>query len=288
MQFESGKDGVKKSKVETVEEFPRVVVDPVPLMANKPARSGLPWKALAIAVCVLVVFVLGFLASSVLRVERGVPPAVVVQPSSTTSHPGGISRRVSAPPYTILKSEGDHVKDIFFVRLREKATKSVLAELADEIRRKESTGKERTVIWLYLPQVDAFKTGPFGPPWALADFNPGLTLEVYGLNAEQEAELAAIPIPPGPDVVGRWIEDCNGGEGLYTIYRKSGVLYLQTVRSRTSEGIIREMVEAGYPTGRRFERNEASRAGDHYLVNSNGDLEVRDNQGLISVCKKVD
>ena len=166
-------------------------------------------------------------------------------------------------------------------------TKETLGTLAGEIRRKGAAGKERTVIWFYLPQVDAFK-GPYGAPWALADFNPGLKIDVYGLNAEQEAELASSPVPPGRDVVGRWIEDCNGGEGLYTIFRKDGSLYLETMGGRPRGGLITELREAGRPAGQRFERKEFSRAGDHYLINRKGDLEVRDDHGLISVCKKVE
>ena len=288
MQFESWEDAVRKAKAKTVEEFPDVVVDPDPVPStDKSARSGSVWKASAIALCVLVIFGLGFLVASVFTVGRGVRSADGVQSNSVAPDPGRIARSVSAPPYKILEFDGDHVKDIFFVRLREKVTKDALGGLADEIRRKGSTGKERTVFWFYLPQVDAFKEeGPFGAPWALADFNPGLKIDVYGFNAEEEAELVASPIPPGRDVIGRWLEDCNGGDGLYTIYREGGVLYLETKRSPRG-GLNKELVEVGYPAGQRFERKEFSRAGDHYLINRKGNLEVRDNQGLISACKKV-
>ena len=286
----SWEDAVKKAKAKAVEESPDVVADPDPdPSTGKSARSGSVWKASAIALCVLVVFSLGFLVASVFTVGRGVQPAVGVQSDSMAPDPGGIARSVSAPPYKILEFDGDHVKDVFFVRLREKVTtKDVLGGLADEIRRKGSPGKERTVIWFYLPVVDAFKEGgPFGAPWALADFNPELKIDVYGLNAEQEAELSASPIPPGWDVIGRWLEDCNGGEGLYTIYRTGGVLYLETMGGRPGGGLVKELVEVGYSAGKRFERKKISRAGDHYLINRKGDLEVRDNQGLISVCRKV-
>ena len=292
MQFETWEDAVKKAKAMTAEKSSDVVPDPdsVPPVLG-PARPRLPSKTSAIALCVLVVFAFGFLASLVFMTWPDDRPAVGVRPSSTTPEPGGISRTVSEPAYTILDFDGDRAnplrKDIYVVRLREKVAKDILRGLADEIRRKGSTAKERTIIWFYLPQVDAFKAGPFGAPWALADFDPGLKLEVYGLNAEQEAELAASPIPPGRHVVGRWIEDCNGGEGLYSIYRKDGVLYLETMGGRPTEGIITELTEAGLPAGRRFERKKVSGAGDHYLINHKGDLELRDNKGLISVCKKV-
>lgn len=179
MRFESWEDAVKKAKPKTTDGFPVVVSSPDPLQsAFRSARSGLVWRASAIGVFILVAFVLGFLASSFRSVGSGVRPAVGVQSSSTAPDPGGIARAVSSPPYSILKFDGDRDnplrKDIYFVRLREKVTKDVLGGLADEIRRIGPPGKERTVIWFYLPQVDAFKEGgPFGAPWALADFDPG-------------------------------------------------------------------------------------------------------------------
>jgi hypothetical protein len=48
------------------------------------------------------------------------------------------------------------------------------------------------------------------------------------------------------------------------------------------------LIEAGTPVGRRFERKEFSKAGDSYLIIRKGDLEMRDNKGMIRVCKKVE
>ena len=76
------------------------------------------------------------------------------------------------------------------------------------------------------------------------------------------------------------------GAELYRIYRKDGVLYLET-RSSSGGGASQELVEVGYASVQQFERKSVSKAADHYLINRKGDLEVRDDEGLISVCKKV-
>jgi len=184
-------------------------------------------------------------------------------------------------------AEGDHAKDIFFIRLREKVSREVLAGFAQEIHRAKTTGIQRTVIFVYLPQVDAYGAGrSFGSPWAMAEFDPGLKVEIHGLSAEQEAELVAGPTPPGGDVVGRWLYDALGGR-IYTIYRKNGVLYLES-KGSPKGGSSDEIVEVEHPTGRRFKRKEISRGGDYYLINRKGDLEIRDDEGLSSVCKKVE
>ncbi len=69
-------------------------------------------------------------------------------------------------------------KDVFSVRLSRKVSKTALKEIAREIEsnkpRNPRTGirNRRTVVFFYLPEVDAFgPDGPFGATWALADLN---------------------------------------------------------------------------------------------------------------------
>ena len=85
MEFESWEDVVNKAKAKTVDESSNVVLgpDPVPSTVG-PARSGLAWKVAAIALIVLVAFVLSLLVSSVFTVGPRVRPSVGLQASSTT------------------------------------------------------------------------------------------------------------------------------------------------------------------------------------------------------------
>ena len=100
--------------------------------------------------------------------------------------------------------------------------------------------------------------------------------------------MAASPIPPGRDVIG------GGGSRTATAERACtrsiatmACCISRPTGGRPGGGLITELVEVKYPTGQRFERKKVSRAGDHCLINRKGDLELRDKQGLISVCKKV-
>lgn len=48
-----------------------------------------------------------------------------------------------------------------------------------------------------------------------------------------------------------------------------------------------ELVESSSPAGRRFDPLGGSSAGDHWILDSNGDLQLRDDEGLIATAKKI-
>jgi hypothetical protein len=71
----------------------------------------------------------------------------------------------------------------------------------------------RTVIFFYLPGVDAFGLdGPFGGPWALADLSGPLKkdeeeVSILGFTIDEEIkDIARQSALPG-ELVGEWIED---------------------------------------------------------------------------------
>lgn len=49
----------------------------------------------------------------------------------------------------------------------------------------------------------------------------------------------------------------------------------------------RELIERDSPLGRRFEKAGGSSAGDHQIIDSNGNLQFRDNEGLIAAAKRI-
>lgn len=183
-------------------------------------------------------------------------------------------------------------KDVFCVRLPGKVSAMQLEESAREIARSKppnpNTGlrNKRTVVFFYLPEVDAFgPDGPFGSPWALADLNPPVGMEeevkIMGLTIDQEIKLLAEQKPLVGDLIGEWLEDADGGT-LYSIIRRDASLFLNH-----GGAYEQELVEFGPEPGRLFKRKERSRAGDYYRINERGELELRDDHGLIAVGRRV-
>jgi hypothetical protein len=107
-----------------------------------------------------------------------------------------------------------------------------------------------------------------------------------GLTPEEEGTLIAEPIPPSGEIIGRWINDSALG-GLLTIFRERGRLLLeQRFADRGAlRGVLRiELKERPSRVGRRFDRLESA-TGDHWLINTVGGLEIRDNEGLIATAR---
>jgi DNA-directed RNA polymerase subunit RPC12/RpoP len=186
-------------------------------------------------------------------------------------------------------------KDVFSIRLSRKVSKRTLEEIAREIESdkprnpRAGTRNRRTVIFCYLPEVDAFgPDGPFGGPWALVDLNGPVELRpngqqvfIYGFTVDEEIKLVAKQAAPSGKLIGEWIED-TASRSLYFIDQRDGSIYL----GHGGE-FEQELVGMGQQPFRLFERKERSRAGDYYRINESGDLELRDDNGLIAVARRV-
>ncbi len=87
-------------------------------------------------------------------------------------------------------------------------------------------------------------------------------------------------------VIGRWMDTNVGIEHEVTIFEKNGKLWM---RMRFLDGSQREvkLIEKRSSYGRRFEELKHSSRGDHWLLDSNGDLQLRDIDGLISIALKL-
>ena len=190
-----------------------------------------------------------------------------------------VAATVGTPRYEIIERSADRAKDVFFVRLARKPSKDELLVITREI--KSRARAPRAVIWFRLGDGN-----PKSNSWAAADCNPEPEVEIRGHTAETEAELLRRPLAAdADDVIGRWIEDAGEGE-LYTIYRRRDSLWLDSARSANGSGIQQELVELRRGGLQTFQRKEFSRAGDRYVINGYGDLEIRDNEGLMLVAPR--
>jgi hypothetical protein len=214
-----------------------------------------------------------------------IAPVRTAAPNATSSH------------YTFLSTSiGEALvdgKDVFSIRLARKVSKATLEGILREIKSNKLANPRtgirnfRTEIFCYLPEVDAFgPEGPFGSPWALVDTDgpegkivPEITIN--GLTIDQEIKLLAKAEPPSGDVVGTWLED-SIAKSLWFIYRRDGAFYLSH-GGRLEE----ELVGLGAQPFRLFERKKRSTAGDYYRINDRGDLEMRHDNGLIAVARRV-
>ena len=173
------------------------------------------------------------------------------------------------------------VKRSLDVRLNRKVTEDVLRSIALQLKSQDPKEYERTFITYYLPDM---KLG--AGAWATTHFNPDLDIRILGLTAEQEKNLLNEATDSSREVIGTWLDESPVIGSKITIYRQNGKLYMEQIFGDGSSS-KEEMTKKASSRGQRFEEKTSSSSGDYYLINTRGDLEMRDQIGLVATARKV-
>ena len=218
--------------------------------------------------------------------ETATPQRSNPAPSPTTTSPPERSTAAPIPKdvtYTIIdKNIVRGIKRSLDIRLNNKVSEEVLLSIAMKLKNSDSNTYERTFIGYYLPDMEV-NVGY----WATTHFNPDLKVRILGLTAEQEQALKQKPKDPSREIIGRWLDERPFAGNRITIFRKDGKVFVENTYKDGSSG-TRELLEKKSPLGRRFDRVGESTAGDHWILNSDGNLQLRDNEGLIATAKKIE
>ena len=201
--------------------------------------------------------------------------AVQVSRSQEVSIPDDVS-------YSIIDSSTlPGVKRSLEVRLNKKVSTQTLHAIATKLKSQDSQDYARTFMTYYLPGM------PIGAgAWATTHFNPDLEVQILGLTAKEEDNLVlAQAAPADHQIIGRWIDESPYVGSRITILSGDGKLFGEQI-FKDGSSFKRELVEKQSPLGRRFDRVD-SRTGDHWVITSNGNLQLRDNDGLIRTAKEV-
>ena len=185
------------------------------------------------------------------------------------------------PTYSVIgRDEIPGIKLSLDLRLERKASEQELATIARELRDDAGGAYERIFILYYLPGMK-----PGSGAWATSHYNPGLNVSILGMTAEQEQVLSKEPSTTGGDVIGNWIDD-GILAGKITIFKVDGIAHFHE-RFKDGSELTKRLVERKTSSGWRYDYAEGSSTGDHYVINQSGALEIRDNEGLISVARKL-
>ncbi len=184
--------------------------------------------------------------------------------------------------YSIIDSDVMPVfKRSLVVRLNKKVSERTLRALALKLKSQDSRNYERTFIVYYLPGM---KVG--AGAWATTHFDPDLDVLILGLTAKQEEALRQQPDDPSREIIGSWIDDRMYVGNRTTIFRQDGKLFMENTYADGSSG-KKEIVAKPSVSGKKFEDKEDKGFGDFYLIDSRGNLQLRDQDGLISTAKKI-
>ena len=186
------------------------------------------------------------------------------------------------PPYKIAKSETDRRNKRIVVQLESnEVAEAELRQIALKLKSEDSRTYDNIMIFYMQPRWDL---GGFA--WATSHFNPNLRVEINGLSAEQERKLTEIPDAEWKGAIGAWLEEAVGNEARIVIRRRGKSLEITRVfrdGTKSSDAIVERRVGGR----RRFDTREKSSTDDHFVIDSHGDLEIRDMMGLVRVAKKI-
>lgn len=185
--------------------------------------------------------------------------------------------------YTVINTDViPGIKRSLDVRLSRKVEEDALRSIARNLKKDDPKRYERTFIVYYLPDMELDAGG-----WATTHFNPELEVNILGLTTKQEEALATKAEDASRKVVGRWLDQSPMVGGKISIYRKDGKLYMERT-FKDGSGSNKEMVEKSSSNGKRFEEKSGASFGEHYIIDQKGDLQIRDQEGLIVTARKIE
>lgn len=215
--------------------------------------------------------------------------AVVAQkaePPPTVNRQGSVlaaSALRSGVSYSIIgEASVPGMKRSLDVRLRSKASAQELELVARELKARDRSPYERTFISYYLPGM------PVGSgAWATTHFTPALEVKILGLSLADEAALSDGDSARGGALVGAWLDQRPVVSSRLSIRSEGGKLTLER-KFKDSSSFECDLIEKQSPRGRRFDCIQKPRWGDHWIVTPKGDLELRDDDGLVTTASRMD
>lgn len=173
------------------------------------------------------------------------------------------------------------IKRSLDVRINKKVSEQILRSIALKLKSSDSQTYKRTFITYYLPGM-TIGAGA----WATTHFNPDLEIRILGLTSEKEKKLISEPIPEKRKIIGRWLDESPFAGSRITIFQKDKKTFIERTFSDNSS-IKEELIEKKSQLGRRFDKVNGSNAGDHWIIGSDGNLQIRDNDGIITIANKI-
>ena len=184
--------------------------------------------------------------------------------------------------YTVIeKSTLGSIKCSIDIRLEKKISKEALKQLALDLRDAESKQYDRMFILYYLPNMP-----PGAGAWATSHFNPNLEIKILGTTIEEEKALLVNSSNYSGEIIGKWLDEAPYVGATYTLYKKDSKI-LMSCKFKDGSSSEKEMIQKSQSGRLRFEERRGNSFGEYYLVDSTGNLDVYDTQGLIRTFRSI-
>ena len=198
--------------------------------------------------------------------------------SETNSQETGIEQH-----YTIL-SDSDylHYKRSVDVKLKRRVSEATLKKIAQKIKAMERKQYERTFIMYFHPEM------PIGTAWATTHYDPTLKVQILGATEKQKSELikTAKAKCANREVMGiRFAEFQYMSQSI--VMFKEGSKFLLDVTYKDGSGGITELKRKKTRKGFLYHDAFDDEYFEYYIINSEGNLELRDEYDIIFTGRKI-
>ena len=184
--------------------------------------------------------------------------------------------------YTVIeKSNMGSIKSSVSIRLEKKVSRDFLHQLAFKLRESEPRKYDRMFIAYYLPGMT-----PGSGAWATSHFNPNLEVKILGTTIEEEKALKNDSKGSSGEFIGEWIDESPYVGAKYTFLRRNDKI-LMIRKFKDGSGSEKEMVQKKQSGRLRFEEKGGNDFGEYYLIDSNGNMGIYDNAGLINTMRSI-
>jgi len=204
---------------------------------------------------------------------------ILVTPPPTVLPMGTISNDVT---YSIIRDDViPGTKRTVNIRLNRRVSENVLRSIALEVKSQDTREYEYIFILYYLPGMEVGAGA-----WATTHFDPELEVVFLGASPEELAVITNMPIDPSREVIGVWFWELPAEYShRITIYYLNHTPYMEK-NFLDGSGSTEELTEKASSRGRRFEVKDRS-YGEYFLLDSQGNLHLGDEEGLFETLQKI-
>lgn len=255
-------------------------------VVGKRKTSGCAMFVAVIAGIFLIGYIASFFTQSDSTSHRLSPPRQARPVQEAESRPEKVGE-IEGVLYTIINDDSDPgIKRSVDVRLEGRVSEEALKTIAQKLKKQESEEYPRTFILYYLPDM---KTD--AGAWASSHFDavgqPGLHVRILGTTKEEHDHLSERAAESSEhEIIGRWMDETPFSGGLISFAEEEDGIYMIKVFQDGSEGRY-ELVIEEVDGEIRYRRREST-TNDYMVINSEGNLDHGDDDGIWTTSKSID
>ena len=183
-----------------------------------------------------------------------------------------------AAQYRVISDEsvnGGRLREVI-VRIEKPVSEQIIGSIAKLVRSQDARHHPKTSIFFLLPTMEPGKGA-----WARAVFQPELEVTIIGMTV-QEYALAVSPRLRDHAVIGKWLRHLPN-QVIAFMEKPDGTL-VASYEAPSGEGYTHEIEQLS--PGRKFRRKNF-KTSDFQVINTEGNLELWDEHGLIETLQRV-